>query len=295
MKILFTILCNLCACSAAIASLHPEPGNFGIKGEFLYLQPYLNSLQFAVENVSETEVKILLNKPKYKPAYRVEGMYAFDCLYNLHARFTYFNSGNNRRSETSTFQSPAIFTGTVEDKRKFRYYAVEAIVGRWLFDSCDFDLELGVGVLYSNIKLSDHVTAFNPTELFAKNVIRSTFWGVGPELTLNFQYPLPLSFCGTFSIVADIRGALLQSKTKAFTQLGTPDSSDGLIVFTIGNDPSHGVVPASNSKLGLSWNYQGSHITTDLELGYEWIYYQRALGVNNISFHGPYVALGVAF
>lgn len=311
----FYTLLILCICFHGLvkANLHPQPGQFGVQGELLYLQPCPPAFTFAAELVTftleEFTVKSLFNENKHKLGYRGEAVYACDCLNNLHGRFTYFESNHNPRDVDSTFIVPAQFTGHVHDNSQFRYYAVEALFGRWLFD-CTFDLEIQAGILYSNIRFNEYTTVSGPTigdaiippgdfigggpEDIADpdvppntRVIQSQFWGVGPELALNFQYPLPLRTYGIFAIAADARTALLIKKNKIF--FASPDG------FTQISDPVRGVIPSADLRLGLDWARCYRCVRLNLEAGYEWIFYHRAFGASNISFRGPYFVLGVVY
>lgn len=269
--------------SLASAHLHLGPGQFGLQGELLYLKAG-NTTEFAIESslLGDT-LEGRVNDPDYEPGFRIEGLYALDCQNVLHGRFTYLNTGNMRESASGIFATPDTFTGTIDDTLKIRYYSVEALFGRWLFDCCDFDLELQAGINYSDIRLNE------TSDLIEADVVttidfESKFWGVGPEIVVNFEYPLPC-FC-ELAVVFDARGSLLASKqTTLLTDLAGVTNETTV----------YEVVPATDIRLGLSWNHPWNCLRTNIEIGFEWIHFHHGYVDTDASFSGPYFALGVAY
>lgn len=289
-KFFFTLFL-ICCCffqNTVTANIHPEAGHFGFQGEFLYLKPRNTSLNFAVEQISFAPftVKSLFMKEKYRPGYRLEGVYAIDCLNNIHVRYTHYDTGSNIRKVTGSFNNPP-FTGTLTNNEKFRFNNVEILYGRWLFDECDFELELQAGILMRKINYKDITNIEGPTTPFSTGTIRSSFWGVGPEFCLNFRYHLFELPCGLFSFTTDGRMAVLSGTDRLSNR-----SPDG---FFNPSEPVTSLNPVLDLKLGLNWEYLINCKKFNLEVGYEWMYSERTFGISNISFAGPYIALGLIF
>lgn len=289
-KFFFTTLLICCSLFQyrVTANIHPDAGHFGFQGEILYLKPSNTSFNFAAEQISfdPFTVKSLFMTEKYKLGYRVEGVYAFDCLNNIHARFTHYNTGNNIRRVSGSFNNPS-FTGTLTNNERFRFNNIEILYGRWLFDDCDFELELQAGILISEINYEDITNIEGPTTPLSTGTRVSSFWGIGPELGLNFKYPFCALPCGLFAFATDGRMSLLSGKAKLSHR-----SPDG---FFNPSEPITSLNPFFDLKLGLNWEYIWNCVNFNLEVGYEWIYSERTFGISNISFGGPYAALGLAF
>lgn len=293
---LFSTLITLFFTTSGVANLHPQAHHFGIQGELLYLQPNLDAFSFVTEVINEgLGFRNIGINTDYKLGYRVEGVYAIDNCYNVHTRVTYFNHTYSKEF-TGTLSLFLSINGTAENDFKFGHYAIEGLIGRWLFDSCDFDLELEFGILYSNLRLNS-ITTFivDPAFLLFPAENSSNFWGVGPEIAFNFEYPLFWIKGKSLAIAADVRAALLKSTRheKLITIGGETNLSD----------PISGIVPAFDSRIGLNWNFCAKRFNGTIEIGYEWIYYQKVfsniLNSNEISydlsFDGPYFALGASF
>jgi hypothetical protein len=286
MKIWSLIFSAVLFLPSCFANLHPQPCGFGLQAEFLYWRPNVEGFGFTQFTTPPNDSFTPINTPHFRPGFRLEGVYAFSCLNDIHARFTYFNSGSNVREVSGNFGPTTL--ATVRDDLRFKYYAVEVLLGRWLYNCSDFDLELQYGINYSNLRLRETflitTTGVVDTRQFSR------IWGVGPELALSFRYPFPVCFLGQFGIMGDVRGMLLSSKFQRFV------ISTGSITTIQTADPLWNITPAADLKLGLSWDYPCGCFKPHLEAGYEWMYYQKAfIGFANASFQGPYVALGVTF
>lgn len=264
--------------------------HFGLKGEFLYLKP-TNEISFASLENGAGLTTFLYNVPDYKPGFRVEGLYAFGCQNVLHGRFTYYNTGKVHRVVTGSFITPIALEGTFDDTLKIKYYSIEALFGRWLFDACDFDLELDAGLVYSSIKYTES-TAIDMPITFPRNQLK--FWGVGPEVAINLGYKLPR--CYEFGFVFDARASLLVARTSNF--------KTDINVGSLTSEPSFQVTPAADIKLGVDWTHNWRCLSVNFGLGYEWIYYHQAITffdasfaskTFNTSFSGPYGTLSLIF
>lgn len=301
--------------SQGFALLRPDPCNWGVQGEYLFLKSRSEQSDFVLQ-ITDSGVtnKIVNNEGNFKSGLRLEGAYGIDQLHDVRLRFTGFHPGQHLRSVSGTLSNPflpndAPFTGSASSRLGFKYYSIEGLYGRWLYDTCDFDLALQTGVVYSNIKTQEHL-AFSPlipsVESHAATfTYQSRFWGFGPEVAIDFQYPVTYLPYGIFSIAANARGAILASVTKAnMVQVITP-------AITPPTQRFHGesiwrATPAFDARIGLNWQTICFCFDALIEVGYEWIWTHNAANKNtplaiainqysDVNFQGPYFALGVEF
>jgi hypothetical protein len=300
--------------SQSFAILRPDPCSWGVQGEYLCLKSRSEQSDFALQITDSGNTnKIINNQGHFQSGFRLEGVYGIDPLHDVRVRFTGFHPGLHLRSVSGIISDPflpedAPFLGSASSNLGFKYYAIEALYGRWLYDTCNFDLALQTGLVYSNIKTQEKLT-FSPlipsTQSHAATFIHhSRFWGFGPEIAIDFQYPCLSLPYGIVSIAANARGAILASVTKAqLTEIISP--------ATVTTRQFHGesiwrATPAFDARIGLNWEYPCLCFDALLEVGYEWIWTHNAANKNttlaiainqysDVNFQGPYVALGIGF
>ncbi len=324
-KILALCLSTTILFSEGKALLRPAPGQFGLQGELLFLKATTDQSDFVMTDVDadgEATGERINNIPGYRPGFRLEGMYALNCLADVRAMFTYFNHGHTTRASglISDIQSWPFFEssglpGTASSKLERKYYAGDLLCGARFFQSCPFNLTLLAGAHYTYMRANENISINTPT---SPNIVsklleqQSRFWGVGPEVGLDFQFR-PACFCG-FSLVANARGSLLVSNSKCkYEQLATSATP---LIFNNLQHPQWRTTSAFDARLGVNWEVQWSCFGTSVEVGYEMINYRNAIykhyptptlagGTSttihsfnlygDASFHGPYLAIGAIF
>lgn len=320
--------------------------NFKLSAELLYLKPGIEQSSYVIsssENVVGGEFfpngRRHNNSANYKPGFRINALYGLcDEPNALDVRFTYFNGGHSH-SITGDFlfdtigfpgdgaQAPedTSYAGKASIHDNFRYYAVDATFNRLGLQSCVDNLYLLIGLHYANIQHKRHFTSVgtfssddgavvqavnDPVDNALKS--HSNFWGVGPQLGLDYNYDLTSPECclGLVTLHANMRASLLCSKSNGNFHYTT--------LRTTGTDGPHlknrdlwRVNPAFDSKLGGSYQFCWLGLEGAIEVGYEWIWYNDSVGsivgydvafagdsldvFSNLSLHGPYLKISVAF
>lgn len=273
-----------------------------------------------------TENERIINDPNFRPGFRLEADWACDCTNQFQVR--YLNLYNGHRKNASGFllstmapgtgvaNSGAPFFGTASSKVSTNYNAGDIVWGHGLFNCCDFDLNFLLGLHVASIKYKEHISISIPVEPTLRLITQqegrwgSNFWGIGPEFGFHADYRLP--WLCNLSLAADARGALLVGKNNVKFESAITGSGSlaGLRVQTFRNKPDlWGVVPGFDGRLGLNYAWNCGCLQSNLEVGYEMIWYPRAIGkvrlengggntldvYSNYSAHGPYAALAVRF
>ncbi len=314
MKVLLFLLLSL-ICVEGSATLHPPPCTFGLQGELLIFKATQEQTDFATLFNSDVDLngKSINNQIGFKPGFRIEAAYAFDCLHEIHGRFTHFTPDHTKRISGVMNISGTSITDSfdAESKLEMNYYNAELLWCRGLYDCPDFDFSWQVGLEYSYFRstINNFYSPINLTGTFFGLRDRSTFWGLGPEIVLDLDYPFSHIGCGALSICANLRGALLASQTKFNNTLTTATTS------THFRAPSFWrVTPLFDARLGLNWLLPFKCFTASFEVGYEWLWMHFVANKNfprvsignqvtfptinnfsDVTFQGPYIALSLAF
>jgi hypothetical protein len=260
----------------------------------------------------------------------LEGLYEFCSGSNsLDLRFTYFDS-HDSDSVSGPFlfdtigypghgaQAPedTTYSGTARIRNHFKYYAGDATINRLAFDVCPDNLTFLFGLQYvyvgfkRNFKsrgtfLSDGVKPLN-NRLHES----SRFWGIGPEIGIDYNYFFELYKCfGHFAFNARARGALLCSCIR--TNFHYRSERTGSVGVNLHNDRLWRVNPTIDAQLGLSYHACCCGMQTFLEVGYDFIWCNKCIDkitgydvafagdtfdiLETLSLQGPFVALGIAF
>jgi hypothetical protein len=269
---------------------------------------------------------------KYKPGYRLEALTPLcGCPNNLlNLRFTDFQA--HYSSTTSgpflfdTFgypghgaQSPedTSYAGTAKLSHNFKYYAGDLTINRPLFASnCDnFTFLLGIHTAY--IRFKEHFRSFgtfvSTTPLAVSNDLhlKSTFWGIGPEVGVDYNYVIPC-FCkyGIFALNANVRGILLASVNKA--EIHDITNRTGPVGVNLKNNNSIlRLNPACNAQLAFNFSCSLCNFNTFFEFGYEFVWYGKCINKitsydigfagdtfdawEDLSMQGPFVRLNIEF
>lgn len=139
----------------------------------------------------------------------------------------------------------------------------------------------------------------------------SRFWGVGPQLGLDYHYVFPIVPClpGVFSFIANGRASLLGGNTEANFHYTT--TRTGSIGVNIKNDNLWRVTPGLDAKVGISYNFCCGDVEATIEFGYELMWYSSCIDaitgvdvayagdsidvLSSVNMQGPYAAISVAF
>jgi hypothetical protein len=316
------------------------PGDYVLQAELLYFKPAMDQSSYAISS-SDNHVgseyfpsgKHHLNRSNYTPGVRLEGLYALCSeMTAFDLRGTYFSAGHSNKI-TGDFlydtigypgggaQAPEdiFYKGTAHIKDHYQYGAIDATLNRLSLNSFFDDLFFLVGLHYATIH---HKTRFTSKDTPPKenqqhslfNVLRSNshFWGIGPELGVDYSYKLTPIDCpyGILSLGINARGALLYSDTEAsfhYTSLRTAESEG----VNLKNDSLSRVTPAVDAKLEGTYRFTCSSWDIMLSLGYEWLWYGDSIDsiqgmevafpgdsldiFSNFSAQGPFFRLGIAF
>lgn len=281
-----------------------------VQAEFLYFKACNEQTNFILqtEQISpEFSATIVGNNPSLQPAFRLSGTLGLDPLHEIEIRFTRFNPGSSRKRVEGTLVNPigtTSFIGSATSSLNIRYTSLEALYKRGLYRFSDFALAFSGGLLYADLKNNE---SFSLVPLSSESITYdhcSHFWGIGPELAIDLDYPLPLVATGRYSLLANMRGALLTSKSKKKTSTTIFELAASVPV-EFNSEPLWRITPIFNARAGLGWDNRWYKLQTHLEIGYEWIWTRQTaskLGLSffntvysNVSFQGPYAALAIAF
>lgn len=315
-------------------------GNIELAGELLYFIPVIDQTSYVISsnnNRAGGEVfpngKRHCNKFDYKPGFRVEALYDFCNQVNTaDVRFVYFNAGHSD-STTGDFlfdtigypgdgaQAPedTTYNGTAKIRDQFRYYAVDATLNRICVDSCVDSLTFLFGLQYANLQYKKHFNsvgsfADGSTQINLSNTLKchSRFWGIGPELGVDYRYNLSdaTSRFGTIALKGNARAAVLCGKSHTDLHYNT-SRTVGTAGVNLRNDNKWQVVPTVDARLGAIYQPCACSVNTWIEFGYEWIWLQNGVNTinnydvayagetndlfNTFGLHGPYLRINVAF
>lgn len=332
-KLFFLTLCFLAMIAEATTTTQPQ---FIFKAEYLYWhalydQPYFVFRDTPPVSLNTPNGQRLSNPGEWDSGLRLEATYVMcECINEIDLRWTRFHT-----TSTQSYSSPdsnlvptqghpgltTSFNTFAESKLRTRLDAIELLFFTFPFQS-PANIRLKGGLNYTNIDFKQDIvytgTEFGPR--FGNILKETSFRGIGPNLNLDFYYPVSyiIPFCPKVPVYlhGDVRGALLAARSKASN---FQVNAQAATVFPIDavNDPIWRLVPVLNLKFGLNTCYMWSCFRIDLEVGYEFlsyhnaiqstIYYTGTTGANNLNaansfddygnldFHGPYVSLGISF
>lgn len=312
---------------------------FAIQGELLYLKPTIDQPFFVVTSTNNrfngefypNGKRHRLETP-YKPGFRVEGIYELCNGIDFDVRFAYLTT---KHSDTVSgdflvdgigfpgdgAQTPedTTYAGTARDKENFRYYAGDATFNRLTLNCLPDNLTFLIGLHFAYIQRKEHFTSAgtfvsNNTTRPVNNLLRrnSIFWGIGPEIGVDYRYVFSNCFCffpGHFALFGNARGAILASHTEASLHYFTERT--GPVGVNLDNEPVWRVSPTVDAKLGLSYDFTCFCLNGTFEFGYEWLFYSDSVDLitgydvafpgdiidlySNLNLQGPFVALRFDF
>jgi hypothetical protein len=329
--------------SSAHAYVNPQPGKWAAAVEFLIFRPSNEQSYYAIssdlnrggiENDFFPNGTRYNNDPDFDLGYRFEIAYGLcDGIHEGDFRFTHFNT-ENTDSVNGGFlfdtlgypgngaQDPEdnFYSGRTKYTERFLYNAFDLTFNRMLLDCCPEYLFFIVGLHYAYIKVEEKLNSLGTsldgtTTLHIVNRLSSNsrFWGIGPQLGIDYRYILPnLCFCpmGDWSLIADARASLLASRTKTDFHYNSRKTA-GSFGVNLQNQPLWRITPCLDVKLGLNYDTCFFCKSFNFEAGYEFLWYSDAIdhitqydvafvgdsfdNFSNLSLQGPYIAIGVAF
>jgi len=274
------------------------------------------------------------NDPDFQSAYRIEGIYNFcNCWSDFRFQWTHLPKFHQTDSVARSAgargllmaiqgyplsQIGAFFFTNASSKISFEYHAVDALAGFYGIQNRTFRTLLQLGLQYANFCFEEDLTYTSTDPVSFLSLVHlknsSDLWGIGPELGFKVDYGIP--YCQTLfhipsalSLVAKARGALLVSHYNNvrfdYDTLGTP----GLQLVNVKNPSRWDVIPFWDIRIGLNYALTFECLCTHLEVGYEMFSYRNVISriqfpfitplnftlESNVSFQGPYAALGCSF
>lgn len=316
------------------------PSEWTFIGELIFFKPSIEQSSYVISSINNIvsgeffpNGRRHLNPTHYKPAFRVglstdlcNGFDSFDFI------FTYFNA-NYSQSTKGLFLFDTIgwpgdgaqapedvnYSGVARTKDRFRYYSLEAILSRHCLSSCMDNLYFFMGLQYANIEHKrvstsngDHPSSSGRQLVDNLLRIESNFWGIGPELGLDYHYVLPCSRCREeqLSIFFNAKALLLCSSSKATLAYNTQRTLNTEGIY-LKNDHLWKVTPGFDARLGGSYEFTCFCMNSFLEIGYEWAWYNNCVDYitgydvafagdsidtfSNLSLHGPFIRLTVEY
>jgi hypothetical protein len=310
--------------------LHSDYPNRGV--ELLFFRPAVDQAAFVISSSNNVFGEDLhphgrrhLNDTSYKPGFRVEA------TYGLNFRFTRFAA-----DYTSSVSGPFLFdtigfpgngsqapedtsyNGKAHIKDQYTYYAGDITYNRVFFKSRGDCLQLLFGLHFAYIQFKSHFHARGTfiddavlTAVDNKLLRNSRFWGIGPQLALDYQYHLSkwASSLRDLSLNAQTRGALLCSHTATHFEYTTQRTGSSGV--NLHNNALWRVTPSIDARLGLCYDFHSRHIRGALKIGYEWLWYNKSVNsivgydvafagdsfdsFSDLSLQGPFLDLLFAF
>jgi len=323
------VLC--CTFSSLFATVRPNQGEFALTGEWLYLYPVIDNGYYAVSantnnfrannSIGDREANNLC----YDSGFRVEAMYAFcDCCSDIRVSYTGFCS-DHKETLSSDFLFPTngdfliaadegstppqgFTNATASSKIKFEFDRVEALFGVRFWQCCGLSVVLEGGLQYADFEVRETDRYQGTVNAVVRDIYvirKATYWGVGPQLGLDFNYCL----CGGLSFVGNVNWAILvgENSNDFFQQF--PDPADATITNSIDNETICRIVPTTQIRVGFDYRFCCCWDWA-IGAGYEFISNPRTLdsivftelnnlqsvdNYSNTDLHGPYVSLTATF
>ncbi len=306
---------------------------FGIREEYLYLQPLFDNTFIPNPNVNGpspfvtavpgSREEILFD---YESGYRFSAFYfnsdKENFLQEVGASFTYLPAHHSRRfnrhssllnessGSTDTEEiNPLSLVHFIEAEHELNYYAGDLYFNHFVADLCHFSFSAQFGLHYAWMDYHNrvHFSAEN-TAILRQATLKekSHTWGIGPQLGFDLSY----TFKRRLKVKAFFKGGLLVSRSKVNLR-ETAESSLPFSTIHEKNGPLWRVLPFWEGNASLSYSYSISSYELEFEVGYEYLSYPDFIRriqmdnnnvadivgdiYSNIAFQGPYVALTFGF
>jgi hypothetical protein len=316
-------------------------GSFTVGAEWIYFRPSVDSPYFVLDpslltingtvpiGITVLSGERIANDFNYHSGYRVFGQVDFENCTFFNGRWT---SLNTTATETVKGSNLLPILGPVnflinliltlaDANSNFNYQSFEGVFGQTFFNRNYLQLTAKAGIEYARTQLDNQYRYVILTGVVLPIVLpagtsilalrdQAEFWGVGPELGLDFSYMLPCHF----SIKGYGTGSLLVSKMESQSSANALDGSGlplTLGIYNITSENIWRVVPAVDFRIGLNYGFSLCSCCFDIEVGYEALAYINALPepraveslsaglsadvYSNVTMYGPYIAASVTF
>jgi len=287
-----------------------QDAGWHVGAEALYLKLSNSDLDYAVSR--RTVGTTIYNnpvtvRPKYKWGFGIDAGFHFQGTGNdLSAHWEHLRTNDYNSVTGSTVYArllPAWLAGnyTSADARvKYKYDAVDALLGQLVDVGHRLHTHLAVGIRYADLDSSIRANYYNTYDDWV--LLKSSFKGIGPRFALNGTYDLYRGF----NFDAGVGTSLLIGSMKA-NGLSYRDLTSDYYSYTKGS--IRHIVPELDAKLGLNYNHLFSKGKLTIMAGWKVINYFDAQdyllltgsddpgvlvnSMSNICFNGPY--LGFVF
>ncbi|MDN3506726.1 MAG: Lpg1974 family pore-forming outer membrane protein [Simkaniaceae bacterium] len=246
---------------------------------------------------------------------RYELSYQFESTWDITANYFHLGAKDTSKTTASANQTissinasgaaEVVYTNA-QSKVKYDLDQVDASIGKSIQAFCPLNLHGSFGVRWLDLKRTQdkgYFGGFPPLQTQTKTpFLKSTFCGVGPSFGLDPTLDL---FWG-FSIKGETNASLVIGNLKAIQN----QDNFGALVAESSNDldtpKTTAIVPIVDARGGLHYELQCSCVGFEIEAGYQFTEYYRAvnllfpvfltgLGQNNTNLRltGPYLDVGV--
>lgn len=297
--------CDGCDCSG----LH-----FNFTSAWLEPCPTGNDLTYALVQ-SDNFVSVHRVNPDSVWTGRYELSYQFESTWDITANYFHLNSKDTSKTTAGSNQAISSINASgaaevvytdAQSKVKYDLDQVDASIGKSIQAFCPLNLHGSLGVRWLDLKRTqDKVYSGGSPPLQTQTktpFLKSTFCGVGPSFGLDPKLPL---FWG-LSIKGETNASLLIGNLKAIQN----QDNFGTLVAESSNDldtpKTPAIVPVVDARGGLRYDWQCSCVGFEIEVGYQFTEYYRAVnllfpnfltGLNqtnsNLRLTGPYLDVGV--
>lgn len=294
---------------SADAQIRPDPDHFGFEVTALYMKPVFDFPNYAL-TTTELNDTVLHgtrhgNELDFHGGFALAGIYVFyNSYFDLRVKWSHLQLTSIDEVASDDFLQGARFTlvafpfafRSALSEVRVTYDAIELLFGYIPIYPCQF-FSLHAGVQCTQIKYDDHDTFFREEgQAQALGRWKLKMEGVGPEIGLLMKYLLPAHhLLPKIYIDGKLQcGALI---SKIFSHTTFADAQNQLLrssTFNIINEPVYRLVPFWDAALGISTQCCFHSFLLEFEIGYNFIYYQKALdGVTYLN--GPIAGPSGAF
>jgi hypothetical protein len=285
-------------------------GGFYVSADFLYWRAENHGFSYGYE--LEATVPAGLNEgtvvrinPQWDPAFRVGlGWNTRSDFWDVFLNYTWYrNTASESRSNALGFiplwpvatAASGQFTD-VSAKSRFMMNMGDLEIGRmvYLTKSVSFRPYLGArgGTLHQKFS-SDFTNNLIGTDTEFTFNGHNNYWGVGPRTGMNGEW----HFCGGFSFLGKVSGALLYGQTKASSL--AQNLAVGSTAFTVERqytDNFYQLVPNMQMAVGLQWQTcfwcekMFFKMSASWEANYWWNQFNLPVGI--VGFAAPFPTVG---
>lgn len=317
-RLLSTVLAlsagSLCAAG------HPEPCNWEVSADFLYLLPTLDDTFFVI-NAGATSAfpagKREANDLHFHPGFRVGAAVGVDEGRDFQVAYSRLEQTKDRTVTSggglyATMGLPALepefqnYAGSASSNIHLLYQRVDGLIAQQGFVYGDAQLFFNFGLEYAYLRLNEDITYVNTDGDIGLVDRHQKHWGLGPQAGIEVDYSFADTWLGDLSLNVRTSGSLLTSRRENDDyHVG----ADATLVDT-NDDNVWRVIPAFHAQFGLAWDFCLPCGEANLEIGYEYHTYLRGFSraiyptlasgssfnhYHNFDLQGLYVSASVGF